>query len=537
MVSWFLHVTFAALLLHSLLITAYVHAQAGYTPFSALGSSSVMVEGKALYVQGGAANGQTNSFRQTFSIDLSGTWNISRPPYTAMADGLDDRFYPGTLLKDGITWFIIHRNKTSFHYNLATQTILPVGYIANYSSIEGLNAFIVPKTDNVVIPNGYWGQAGPFTTLNISPTSLVSQQLPSLPGKDGIRYYASAWSASENAYYVFGGWNLDYTSDLLRFDITTNTWSNITAPGSPSARDVACLASAYGGTKLVLYGGESPTGKFVYSEIYIFDVVKATWSQGMDGGTSRARAGFVCGVNNDEFVVWGGYTDMVVRAAVQEVLSVYNLKTNTWQQKFNEAGSVGNGTGSGIGSNNGTESNPATPATSSGSNVGAIAGGVAAAAVVIVAAVAFFAYRRRKMADRVSSSFQLSKPSLDDSHAPQPLAPLKMAKTKMEEFGHHSPSTKPRSPALVKNEHVVEDWGHQYPAKREFELDNEIEAQIGQLQILMAQKNAMGGERSSPSSPQAVVYNTYGSPHDSQYEAPRGPHSSSPNIPQRPAFK
>ncbi|KAF9389917.1 Multiple epidermal growth factor-like domains protein 8 [Podila verticillata] len=532
MVPWFLQVPFAALLLHSLL-SAYVHAQAGYTPFSAIGASSVMVEGKALYVQGGIANGQTTPFRQTFSIDLSGTWNVSRPPYTAMADGLDDHQYPGTLLKDGVTWFTIHRNKTSFNYNLATQTILPVGFIANYSSIEGLNAFVSPKTDNVVIPNGYWGQSGPFTTLSISPSSLVSQQLPSLPGKDGIRYYASAWSASENAYYVFGGWNLNYTGDLLRFDVTTNTWSNITAPNSPGARDVSCLASAYGGTKLVLYGGESPTGKFIYSEIHIFDVVKGTWYQGPDGETSRARAGFVCGVNNDEFVAWGGYTDMIARAAVQEMLSVYNLKTNTWQQKFNDAGSVGNGSGSGIGSGNGTESNPATPATSSGSNVGAIAGGVAAA-VVILAAVAFFAYRRRKMADRGSSSFQLSKHSLDESSG---FKDDSQAKTKMEEFERHTPSTKPRSPALMKEEPGVEGWGHQYPAKREFELDNEIEAQIEQLQTLMAQKNAMSGERSSPSGPQTVVYNTYGIPHDSQYGAPRGPQSSPPKIPQRPTFK
>lgn len=505
MVLWFRQVPFAVLLLHSLLNTAYVHAQAaGYTPFSAMGASSVIVAGKAMYVQGGLANGQTKSFRQTFSIDLSGTWNINRPPYTAMADGLDDQYYPGTLLKDGVTWFTVHRNKTNFQYNLATQTILPMGLIANYSSIEGLNAFIAPNSDNVVIPNGYWGQSGTYTTLNVSPTSLVSQQLPSLPGKDGIRYYASAWSASENAYYVFGGWNQNYASDLLRFDVATNTWSNITALGSPSARDVSCLASAYGGTKLVLYGGESPTGKFVLSEIYIFDVVKGTWSQGFDGGTSRARAGFVCGVNNDEFIAWGGYTDMVGRAAVQEILSVYNLKTNTWQSVF--------------GSGNGNES--------PGPKVGAIAGGVAAA-VVILAAVAIFVYRRHRMAGRVPSSFQLSKHSLDEiSGSKDDSQALK--------FECHSPSAKLRNPALVNEEYTVESRGHQqYLAKQEFELDNEIEAQIGQLQTLMAQKNAMGGERNSPGGPQTVVYNTYGSPQ----ETPRGPQASPPNIPPRPAFK
>ncbi|KAG0081693.1 hypothetical protein BGZ93_001501 [Podila epicladia] len=527
-------VPFTVLLLHSILSTfAHVHAQAGYTPFSVAGASSVMVEGKALYIQGGQNNGlaQRVTLRQTFSINLSGTWDISHPPYTAMADGIDDSYYPGTLLNDGDTWFMIHRNKTIFHYNVATQTISPKGLIANYSTVEGLNAFVDPKTNNVIVPNGYWGQSGPITTLNISPTSLLSQQLASLPGTDGLRYYASAWSASESAYYVFGGWNQVYSNSLVRFDVASNKWSNITAPGSPAARDVACMAAAYGGTKLVLFGGEALTGKEVLSEIYVFDTVKGTWFKGPDGGPSRARAGGVCGVSGDALVLWGGYTELVTRGPVQEILSVYNLKTNTWQQRFNDLGNVDDGSGSGSGNGTGTVLNPPLT-TSPGPNVAAIVGGVAAA-VVIVAIVMFTLYRRKK-AKGVVQTFQSELPQRkssgfrednDSQWARQPLSNSKQ--TKIEEPVNGYSSSKPRNPALVSNdeEYKVEGRGHQhYPAQNEHDLDNRIESQIEHLQTLMAQKNAMGGQR-GPAGPQSVDFNSHG-PYANPHEAPRAPHQS-----------
>ncbi|KAF9293804.1 hypothetical protein BGZ74_011537 [Mortierella antarctica] len=488
-------------------ILTLVHAQAGYTPFSVMGASSVMVAGKFFYIQGGLSNGQAQrvTLRQTFSINLSGTWNISHPPYTAMADGVDDSYYPGTLLNDDATWFMIHRNRTIFHYNLATQTISPKGLIANYSSIEGLNAFVDPKTNNVIVPNGYRGQSGPITTLNISPTSLLSQQLASLPGTDGLQYYASAWSASEGAYYAFGGWNQVYSNSLVRFDVASNKWSNITAPGSPTARDVACMAAAYGGTKLVLFGGEALTGKEVLSEIYIFDVVRGTWLKGPDGGPSRARSGGVCGVSGDSLVLWGGYTNMETRGPVQEILSVYNLKTNTWQQGFNDLGNVNDGSGSRSGNGTGPVPNP-PPGAGPGPNVAAIVGGVAAV-VVIVAAVVFILYRRKKAKGVVPSSQpeltqrESSGPREDNDSqwARQPLAHSKQSK--VEEPGYGYSSTKPRNPALVskQEDNNVKGWSHQqYPVKNEHELDNQIEAQIEHLQTLMAQKNAVGGQRSPP---------------------------------------
>ncbi|KAF9310378.1 hypothetical protein BG003_008632 [Podila horticola] len=526
------------LLLHCLFTFALIHAQTSYIPFSAVGASSVMIEGKGFYVQGGVSNGLTKSsaLRQTFSIDLSGTWSISHPPYSAMADGLDDSLFPGTLLTDGDTWFMIHRNTTVFHYNLASQTIAPKGLIANYSSIEGLHAFLDPN-NNVIVPNGYWGQSGPVTTLSISSTSLLSQQLPSLPGINGLRYYASAWSASEKAYFVFGGWNLAYSGDFVRFDVSSSKWSSISATGSPAPRDAACLASAYGGTKLVLFGGESSTSRVVLSDIYVFDVAKGTWLPGLDGGVSRARAGGVCGVSGDSLVLWGGYTDLNARGPVQEILSIYNLKTNAWQQRLND---VGGSDGSGSGNGNGSVSNPPL-ATSSAPNVAAIAGGVAAA-VVIVAAVAFFLYRRKKANGAVVSSQQPYSPHGSSGYmktysqvALQPLGHTK--ETQIKEVGYRNSSTEPYNSTLVSKEYNAKSSGpQQYPVTEDVELDYKIEAHIGHLQTLMAQKNAMESQRSTPG-PQAVVYNTQGNLYDSPYEAPRGPQSSPPKIPQRPMLK
>lgn len=226
---------------------------------------------------------------------------------------------------------------------------------------------------------------------------------------------------------------------------------------------------------------------------------------------------------------------METRGPVQEILAVYNLKTNTWQQRFNDLGDVSDGSGSGSGNGTGSVPNP-PPGASSGSNVAAIVGGVAAA-VVIVAAIVFILHRHKKAKGVVPSSQpeltqrESSAPREDNDSqwARQSLSHSKQ--TKVEEPGYGYSSTKRRNSALVSKQEDsnVEGWSHQhYPSKNERELDNQIEAQIEHLQTLMAQKNAVGGQRSPPG-PQVVDFNTYG-PSADLHETPRGPHHTKANV-------
>lgn len=85
----------------------------------------------------------------------------------------------------------------------------------------------------------------------------------------------------------------------------------------------------------------------------------------------------------------------VANAAPRQMISLYDLKSGTWRDKFTP-GSSGDSTGSGTGSVPDPTSGPTTDG-GSGSNVGTIAGGVAAT-VISVAAILLLRYRGKQAA-------------------------------------------------------------------------------------------------------------------------------------------
>lgn len=97
-----------------------VHAQSPFSPTPAGGSASAFIEGKDFYIQSGfTAQGKT---RQAFSISHRYSWNITSPVYTQLPDGINDFWFPNTLLKDGTTWFGIS-NSTHVTYDILTGNI------------------------------------------------------------------------------------------------------------------------------------------------------------------------------------------------------------------------------------------------------------------------------------------------------------------------------------------------------------------------------------------------------------------------------
>ncbi|KAG0097976.1 hypothetical protein BGZ93_001503 [Podila epicladia] len=373
------------LLVPSFQIRPFALAQSTFTPQSTWGSTSVYIEGKAFYVQSGRPNGVKTWLTQAFFISLNTTWAVASPAYTPMPNGLDGHIYANTLLPDGVTWAAI-RNSTYYTYNLSSDLVIP----AAYRPAPDANA-----------------------TMRFAPTTAqIVTPLPRFADVDGHQYYALAASNSAKAIFYFGGLIVDDVFDTFaRLDYGGSAWSLVAAQGqAPSARAVTCMVAAYGGTKLVLVGGEG-AGKVVLSDIYIYDVATNTWTRGPDGGASRARAGHACAASGDNIVVYGGYIN-INRAPVPELTSVFSLKTNTWQQAFVPSGPIptppgsgsgGSGSGSGSGggseggSGNGTSSttDPTGGRSGDGPSIGAIAGGVGATLLVIVVILFWVRHRKR----------------------------------------------------------------------------------------------------------------------------------------------
>ncbi|KAF9274300.1 hypothetical protein BGZ74_004431, partial [Mortierella antarctica] len=374
------------------LFTGLAYAQMPFTPVSSGDSASVFVEGKALYIQGGTIAQNTTS--QTFSISLQYSWNISNPIYTKLPDGLQDSLFPNALLLDGTTWFAIS-NRTFVTYDILTGNITQRGPANIYSNFVGLSAMFDRSLSDVVIPNGFTNGARP-TTMYVNPGTL-NIRVGTVADVAGVGRFALAWSESAQKGFLYGGSSTEglyanlYQREQTPFGYWTpiNTTIDGLAIGGPNARESACLVPAFNGTKLIMFGGSGIRPPTLFnvglSDIYIYDVAKASWTKGTPAAATGARAAHACAVSGDALIVWGGFTELTSRQPPKDVIAVYNLTTKQWVDKFISP----NGeqppaistprptTTAGSGSDSGPTPTPET--SGSGNNTGAIIGGVAAA--------------------------------------------------------------------------------------------------------------------------------------------------------------
>ncbi|KAF8929139.1 hypothetical protein BGZ52_002546 [Haplosporangium bisporale] len=363
-----------------LLVLPITHAQSWFTPTVTWGPAYVAVEGKAFYIQGGQTTRDSNfiNIPQAFSIDLSKPWDVTSPPYSKMQDGIAAYQHPNALMSDNESWLIL-ANQTMYTYSLTNSPTTGATPVPEAISGPGFGAVINPVSSSFFVPNGY-NVSGIQSSLEYSLQGAKSRSITSFPALVGYRFYAIARS-NANAAYVFGGnrWDPpgggDMSPNLVRYNFADSSWTPLYSQG-PSARDSACLASAYGGTKLVLFGGIQTASAL--SDIFIYDIATNTWTQGQDGTIKRGRASAACTVSGDYFITYGGYLDKGTRYPPMELTSVYNLKTNTWATRY-ESPSAGLSAGS-----------------SAGPSAGAIAGGVVGGVAVISAIVLFVWYRKRR---------------------------------------------------------------------------------------------------------------------------------------------
>lgn len=107
-------------------------SQSYYVPTTAVGSYSVFIEDKAMYI----ASGQPFYAAQTFSLDLNSTWDTTSPKFTRLSNlgAPVDFLVPNTLLNDQ-SWLVISNNR-SYRYNIQANTWSSVATLTNLFPIS-----------------------------------------------------------------------------------------------------------------------------------------------------------------------------------------------------------------------------------------------------------------------------------------------------------------------------------------------------------------------------------------------------------------
>ncbi|KAI7827562.1 hypothetical protein BC939DRAFT_444639 [Gamsiella multidivaricata] len=331
------HISTLLLIVSSL--TSPAHAQS-FQPAVQTGSSSAFVEGQVLYILGGTPPSGilygTPTTTQAFSIDLSVPWNASSPVYKKLSDGPSTWSRPSTLSSDNKNWFNLV-NGTGYVYNVdsaAWSTVIPSNN--NINTAYGLSAVTDPSTGLIYIPGGYLASKGDPTMLKID---LTKKSTESVAMSDLFGDYTAAWSASANSLILY-----TESADPLNTYNPSKGWSHISPKGDvPAPRTDACFIPAYGGKKMVLFGGYSRAQQASLNDVYVLDVGSMRWTRGPDAPATAKRDASACGFSSDYLVAWGG----AVTGSDQGTLSggtvlVYDVKNMAWSDGYDSTGSPSN---------------------------------------------------------------------------------------------------------------------------------------------------------------------------------------------------
>ncbi|KAF8941403.1 hypothetical protein BGZ58_009486 [Dissophora ornata] len=356
--------------------------------------SSVFVEGRAMYIHGGTTTTTSTPLGQTFSIDLSTNWTTSQPAFKNLTDGFGDYKYASTFLSDNKSWFLLS-NQTAHKYATDNDTWSVIGVSGNVNNVKGLAAATDAVSGLVYVVNG-WQVNGSVSMQQYNPVSNQINSVPMQPTLLGVNSFAASWSTVRKSLLVHGGATTT-TNTLQRglYEYVPNSgWTLLSDTGDvPPARMSHCMVPAYGGTKMIVFGGIDQTGA-VLGDIYALDVATLTWTKGVDGGAIVARGNTVCAITNDLFLAWGG-CDSEITALTSSITVVYNMKSNAWQSTYTPTPQPGATTA------------PSTPSSStsplpSPSSPGPIIGGAVGGASLIALAAGFLLYRRKKRNQRNS---------------------------------------------------------------------------------------------------------------------------------------
>ncbi|KAG0316105.1 hypothetical protein BGZ97_007395 [Linnemannia gamsii] len=121
--------------------------------------------------------------------------------------------------------------------------------------------------------------------------------------------YSFVWSELRKSFLFFGGTGYinnmtAFNQYMIEYQPSTYSWTRIIELAKH------CMIPAYGGTKMVVFGGEQPRKSIPAEEenfssaLYMLDVMTMNWTL-LSEGEVAGRSSIACTVVGDNFVVWG----------------------------------------------------------------------------------------------------------------------------------------------------------------------------------------------------------------------------------------
>ncbi|KAG0301699.1 hypothetical protein BGZ98_008127 [Dissophora globulifera] len=288
-----------------------------------------------MYVFGGfpSTATSTKATPQAFMLDLSVSWSADSPAFTRLPDGPVAPAQYGEITPDRQSWFtwldglgsvydLKQATWSKFHLTAASK-----GKSNHTAGSDSGNALYSPNTDG--------------SHKTITSIDLASKTYYTIPHPDSIYSigYSLTWNAPlQSALFIGGTTGPLHRLDRLNLFLYNSTtgWSNLnsTATGTtPPPRYGACVASAYGGSKVILFGGYGSDTGSALSDIHILDVETMTWTQGPNTAPKQGRGFAVCSASSNYFIAWGGASDSKNANALNSTL-VYDLAANNWVSSY-----------------------------------------------------------------------------------------------------------------------------------------------------------------------------------------------------------
>jgi hypothetical protein len=224
------------------------------------------------------------------------------------------------LITVGFTSFFIFENVVENNVG-ATSTWAQISYddfkngIFNNTTLSGTGENAELNIDISVMD--YWIKKEPVN----NPTANQWFAMASIYGTDKV--------------ILFGGLTLSsvYTcyNETWVYDLSKDTWTNMSPKARPGARYGHAMASIYGTDKIVLFGGayiEPLGGIDYYNDTWIYDLSENNWTQKVSPNSPSARRGHaMVSINTDDKLILYGSSNYGADTWV------FDLSNNTWTMK------------------------------------------------------------------------------------------------------------------------------------------------------------------------------------------------------------
>ncbi|KAI8359586.1 hypothetical protein B0O80DRAFT_440632 [Mortierella sp. GBAus27b] len=144
-----------------------------------------------------------------------------------------------------------------------------------------------------------------------------------MPAYDTFFAGTSAWNVlMKSMIFITGNRPTIQTFTPSKVNGTFNGWGTLNITDNMLGdKFMPCLTSIQGGSKMVLFGGDT-----IESSVYILDMATLTWTKSSPVPTTFSA----CGVAGDQVIVWGGAYNYTLTGKTH----VYNMKTEKWVSTY-----------------------------------------------------------------------------------------------------------------------------------------------------------------------------------------------------------